>query len=59
MARLALPLIHKNIFTPLEDGRARIDWSEPQRAISIGQICALYDGETLLGGGIYSEVDLG
>jgi tRNA-specific 2-thiouridylase len=41
-------------FTPLEDGRARIEWASPQRAIAVGQICALYDGEVLKGGGIYS-----
>lgn len=41
-------------FTPLGDGRARVDWSEPQRAIARGQICALYDGEVLRGGGFYS-----
>lgn len=43
-------------YTPLEDGTAQIDWSTPQRAIASGQICALYDGERLLGGGIYVEV---
>jgi tRNA-specific 2-thiouridylase len=43
-------------FTPLGEGRAQIDWSEPQRAIAVGQICALYDGEVLRGGGIYSAV---
>lgn len=43
-------------YTPLENGEAEIKWATPQRAIACGQICALYDGELLLGGGIYSEV---
>lgn len=43
-------------YTPLSDSRARVEWSRPQRAIACGQICALYDGETLLGGGIYTDV---
>jgi len=41
-------------FTPVDETSARIDWAEPQRAIAVGQICALYDGEVLKGGGIYS-----
>ncbi len=44
-------------YTPMEDGEARIEWSQPQRAIAKGQICALYNQEVLLGGGIYVEVD--
>lgn len=43
-------------FIPLSDGRARIEWVHPQRALACGQICALYDGETLRGGGIYAEI---
>ena len=43
-------------FTPLEEGRARVDWDRPQRAVAVGQICALYDGEVLKGGGIYAEI---
>jgi len=38
------------------EGRARLRFDEPQRAITPGQVCALYDGETLLGGGIFEEV---
>ena len=34
-------------------GTALIRFSEPQRALASGQILALYDGERLLGGGIY------
>lgn len=43
-------------FHPLPDGRARIEWAHPQRALACGQICALYDDETLRGGGIYAEI---
>jgi len=32
---------------------ASIDFKEPQRAIAPGQVCALYQGEKLLGGGIF------
>lgn len=37
--------------TPLEDGRVKIIFDEPQRAIAKGQIVVLYDGDTVLGGG--------
>ncbi|MGA0332522.1 MAG: tRNA 2-thiouridine(34) synthase MnmA [Kiritimatiellia bacterium] len=43
-------------YTPLPGGRARVEWSQPQRAIAKGQICALYEGEILRGGGIYSGI---
>lgn len=43
-------------FTSMEGGRALVEWDEPQRALACGQICALYDGEILLGGGIYAEI---
>lgn len=35
---------------------ARLEWESPQRALTPGQICALYDGEVLLGGGIFAEI---
>ncbi len=43
-------------YEPLGNDRAVITWSKPQRALAEGQICALYDGEKLLGGGIYSSI---
>jgi tRNA-specific 2-thiouridylase len=43
-------------FIPLPDGRAKIEWVHPQRALACGQICALYEGEVLRGGGIYAEI---
>jgi len=43
-------------YTPLGDGRARVEWLEPQRALVCGQICALYEGDVLRGGGVYAEI---
>jgi tRNA-uridine 2-sulfurtransferase len=40
-------------FCPQGDGSARIAFAEPQRALASGQILALYQGEQLLGGGIF------
>ncbi len=40
-------------FTPAPDGSAHIRFHTPQRALASGQILALYDGERLLGGGVY------
>jgi tRNA-specific 2-thiouridylase len=37
-----------------EIGSAKITFSEPQRAITPGQVLALYKGEQLIGSGIYS-----
>lgn len=36
----------------LDDGRVEITYDLPQRAITPGQAAVLYDGETVLGGGI-------
>ena len=36
---------------PGEDGTARVDFSEPQRAVTAGQAVVFYDGELVLGGG--------
>jgi tRNA-uridine 2-sulfurtransferase len=40
-------------FEPNPDGSATIRFESPQRALASGQILALYDGERLLGGGVY------
>ena len=37
--------------TPLPDGRARVDFDEPQRAVTAGQAVVFYDGERVVGGG--------
>jgi len=54
-ARYRAPSVDVRV-EPLEGGRMRIEWSEPQRALAIGQICALYDGEVLRGGGVYADI---
>ncbi|MGZ0657212.1 tRNA 2-thiouridine(34) synthase MnmA [Coraliomargarita sp. W4R53] len=40
-------------YTPIGDNRAKVTFDQPQRALSPGQILALYDGDKLLGGGFY------
>ncbi|TVP80646.1 MAG: tRNA 2-thiouridine(34) synthase MnmA [Puniceicoccaceae bacterium] len=42
-------------YTPLDGSRAQVRFDTPQRALSAGQILALYDGPKLLGGGFYAE----
>lgn len=44
------------VFTPLGGGRAALEYREPQRALTPGQICALYDGERLLGGAVFESI---
>ncbi len=40
-----------------DDGlAAEIEFTEPQRALTPGQICAFYDGERLLGGGVFEGI---
>ena len=41
-------------FNPEGSGNARIRFVQPQRALASGQILALYEGERLLGGGVYA-----
>lgn len=46
-------------FTPfLRNGEwcAELEYETPQRALTPGQICALYDGPHLLGGAVFEEV---
>ena len=40
-------------FLPNGDGTALIRFAQLQRALASGQILALYEGEQLLGGGVY------
>ena len=40
-------------YMPIGEDRAKVCFDEPQRALSPGQVLALYDGERLLGGGYY------
>lgn len=39
----------------LADGRLRVEFDEPQRAITKGQAAVLYDGDTVIGGGRITE----
>ena len=40
------------------DGTAQtVEFSEPQRALTPGQICAFYDGEVLMGGGVFQDIE--
>jgi tRNA-uridine 2-sulfurtransferase len=41
-------------FVPQEGDAALIRFDQPQRALASGQILALYEGERLLGGGVYA-----
>jgi tRNA-specific 2-thiouridylase len=43
-------------FEPDGAGTAILRFAEPQRALTPGQICAMYDGEMLLGGGVFEEI---
>ena len=36
---------------PLEDGRVRVTFAQPQRAVTAGQAVVFYDGEAVVGGG--------
>ncbi len=43
--------------TDLGDGRVRVIFDEPQRAITKGQSVVLYDGDVVLGGGTIIEIN--
>jgi tRNA-specific 2-thiouridylase len=47
------------IFKPIDSGRAEVLFEQPQRALTPGQVLALYDGERLIGAGTYSHSYLG
>jgi tRNA-uridine 2-sulfurtransferase len=47
------------VFRPLGFNKAEIVFDEPQRALTPGQILALYDGERLIGGGTYCRSSMG
>jgi tRNA-uridine 2-sulfurtransferase len=49
--RYASPAVPATI-GPLEEGRVRIEFDEPQRALSPGQSAVFYQGDLVLGGGI-------
>ncbi len=41
---------------PEENGQIRVEFDEPQRAITPGQAIVLYDGDTVLGGGTIATI---
>ena len=45
------------LLEPLADGKIYLKFQRPQRAIAPGQICALYEGGRLLGGGVFESVE--
>lgn len=53
--RYATPAVPATVW-PLEEGRLRIEFDAPQRALSPGQSAVFYQGERVLGGGIIEAV---
>ena len=41
---------------PMEDGKAKVVFHQPQRALTPGQAVVLYDGDMVVGGGTITEV---
>ena len=44
------------LFETLDAQSALLEFDQSQRALTPGQICALYDGERLIGGGVFEEI---
>ncbi len=44
------------LFEAIGERSAILEFRQAQRALTPGQICALYDGEHLLGGGVFEEI---
>jgi len=58
MPRYRSPAADATFKPSLRDGQrvAELTFDEPQRALTPGQICALYDGDVLLGGAVFETV---
>jgi tRNA-specific 2-thiouridylase len=48
------PRVPLEFFPEADNNSARVVFREPQRALACGQILAFYNGEKLLGGGVYA-----
>jgi len=46
------------LVTPLKDGKASIEFLEPQPFVAAGQAVVLYEGDLVLGGGIISQKNI-
>lgn len=46
----------KAVISKINDEEYRIDFEEPQRAVTLGQIAVIYNGDICLGGGIIDKV---
>ena len=44
------------LFEAIDERSAILEFDAPQRALTPGQVCALYDGERLIGGGMFEEI---
>ncbi|NLZ38393.1 MAG: tRNA 2-thiouridine(34) synthase MnmA [Firmicutes bacterium] len=45
----------KALLSPLKDGKVRVDFAEPERAVTPGQSVVFYEDDDVLGGGIIQE----
>lgn len=43
------------LITPLDNGNVRVNFNDPQRAVTPGQAVVFYDGDVLVGGGIIQK----
>ena len=46
----------KAVISKINDEEYRIDFEEPQRAVTLGQVAVIYNGDICLGGGIIDKV---
>ncbi len=44
------------VIAPYGDGRVKVTFTQPQRAITVGQAVVFYDGDTVVGGGTIQSV---
>ena len=55
--RTAAPIARFMPFNRGDEWCAELEYETPQRALTPGQICALYDGDRLLGGAVFESID--